>query len=91
MSNIESRTPVTTTTYRPRLPVVTSEDGKRKIVLSLMDVYSCPDRGVFPIDGDCARFLMCRRYKDQDRIKGRVFRCPKGDQDNGIVQDWSRL
>ena len=91
MSNIESRTPATTTTYRPRLPVVTSEDGKRKIVLSLMDVYSCPDRGVFPIDGDCARFLMCRRHKDQDRIKGRVFRCPKGDQDNAIVQAWSRL
>ena len=74
--NIEE---TTTTTQRPRPTVVTSEDGKRKILLSLMDVYHCPTRGVFPIDGDCERFLMCRRSGDSDRIKGKVYRCPKGD------------
>ena len=78
-----STTTTTTTprpTQRPKLSVVTSEDGKRKILLSLMDVYNCPTRGVFPIDGDCERFLMCRRDGAEDRrIKGRVFRCPPGD------------
>jgi len=76
--NIEDTTTTTTTTQRPRPTVVTSEDGKRKILLSLMDVYHCPTRGVFPIDGDCERFLMCRRSGDSDRIKGKVYRCPKG-------------
>ena len=36
--------------------------------------------GVFPIDGDCARFLMCRANdKSNAKIKGKVYRCPKGD------------
>lgn len=81
--NIEvTSTTTTTTTQRPRPTVVTSEDGKRKILLSLMDVYNCPTRGVFPIDGDCERFLMCRRDKEADRIKGKVYRCPKGDHNS---------
>merc|ERR1712117_169032 len=71
-------TPTTTSTQRPKPKVVTSEDGKRKILLSLMDVYNCPTRGVFPIDGDCERFLMCRMDKEGNRIKGKVYRCPKG-------------
>ena len=81
-TQVSSDTPQTTPrpTQRPKLSVVTSEDGKRKILLSLMDVYNCPTRGVFPIDGDCERFLMCRRDGAEDRrIKGRVFRCPPGD------------
>ena len=80
--NIEVTTTTTTTTtstQRPRPTVVTSEDGKRKILLSLMDVYNCPTRGVFPIDGDCERFLMCRMDKEGNRIKGKVYRCPQGD------------
>ena len=77
--DIEATTTTATTTQRPRPTVVTSEDGKRKILLSLMDVYHCPTRGVFPIDGDCERFLMCRRAGEGDRIKGKVYRCPKGD------------
>ena len=81
---INTEVTTTTTTQRPRPTVVTSEDGKRKILLSLMDVYHCPTRGVFPIDGDCERFLMCRRSGEGDRIKGKVYRCPKGDHHTPI-------
>ena len=35
--------------------------------------------GVFPIDGDCERFLMCRSNEKTEKIKGKVYRCPKGD------------
>ena len=48
-----------------------------------MDLYHCPRRGVFPIDGDCERFLMCREDSRNDgRIKGKVYRCPKGINNN---------
>ena len=53
------------------------------ILLKLMDLYHCPRRGVFPIDGDCERFLMCREDSRNDgRIKGKVYRCPKGINNN---------
>lgn len=66
---------------RSKLPTVASNEGKRKMLINLMDVYHCPTTGVFPIDGDCERFLMCRandRTRDNDKIKGKVYRCPKG-------------
>jgi len=77
--NSPSSTITTSTTQKPKVTVVKSEDGKRKILLKLMDLYHCPRRGVFPIDGDCERFLMCREDSRNDgRIKGKVYRCPKG-------------
>jgi len=60
-------------------PTVASNGGKRKMLINLMDVYHCPTTGVFPIDGDCERFLMCRGSGKTDKIKGKVYRCPKGD------------
>lgn len=59
-------------------PTVASNGGKRKMLINLMDVYHCPTTGVFPIDGDCERFLMCRGSGKTDKIKGKVYRCPKG-------------
>lgn len=41
--------------------------------------FKCPILGVFPIDGDCERFLMCRSTEKTEKIKGKVYRCPKGD------------
>ena len=36
--------------------------------------------GVFPIDGDCERFLMCRKDRGTSgKIKGKVYKCPKGE------------
>lgn len=70
----------TTTTEKPDKPNVTRESGKRKIIINLMDVYHCPKAGVFPIDGDCERFLMCRKNRGTDgKIKGKVYKCPKGE------------
>jgi len=67
------------TTHKPRLDLISSDDGRRKIVLSLMDVYHCPTRGVFPIDGDCERFLMCRNASNSEgKANGKIYRCPKG-------------
>ena len=67
------------TTNKPRLDLISSDDGRRKIVLSLMDVYHCPTKGVFPIDGDCERFLMCRNGSDsKGKANGKIYRCPKG-------------
>jgi len=62
----------------PKAPTVASEGGRRKMLINLMDVYHCPTTGVFPIDGDCERFLMCRSNEKTDKIKGKVYRCPKG-------------
>lgn len=59
-------------------PTVSSNGGKRKMFINLMDVYHCPTTGVFPIDGDCQRFLLCRGNGETDKIKGKVYRCPKG-------------
>ena len=45
-----------------------------------MDVYHCPKRGVFPIDGDCRRFLMCSKDKNEEgTIRGKIYKCPKGE------------
>jgi len=67
------------TPQRSKPPTVASNEGKRKMLINLMDVYHCPTTGVFPIDGDCARFLMCRANdKSNAKIKGKVYRCPKG-------------
>merc|ERR1711881_594421 len=71
-------TTTTTSTARPK-PKFTQESGKRKIIINLMDVYHCPSPGVFPIDGDCKRFLMCRADQGSGgKIKGKVYKCPKG-------------
>eukprot|EP00090_Calanus_glacialis_P004587 TRINITY_DN13443_c0_g1_i1.p1 TRINITY_DN13443_c0_g1~~TRINITY_DN13443_c0_g1_i1.p1 ORF type:complete len:186 (-),score=28.31 TRINITY_DN13443_c0_g1_i1:92-649(-) len=69
----------TSTTEKPAKPNVTRESGKRKIIINLMDIYHCPATGVFPIDGDCERFLMCRKARGtNEKIKGKVYKCPKG-------------
>lgn len=68
-----------TSTAKSLVQISSSDEGKRKLLLNLMDVYQCPTRGVFPIDGDCERFLMCRNDKRvEGRIKGKIYRCPKG-------------
>ena len=49
------------------------------IVGALLDIASNIS-GVFPIDGDCERFLMCRKNRGTDgKIKGKVYKCPKGE------------
>jgi len=85
-------TTTTTTTTKPptvsteapqQYQVMTGESGKRRIIVSLEDLYHCMRPGAQPIDGDCSRFLMCRREANgptfgSGRLKGRVYRCPKG-------------
>merc|ERR1712013_584539 len=56
-----------------------NNNGKRKIIINLIDVYHCPSTGVFPIDGDCKRFLLCRKdRRSSEKIRGKVYKCPKG-------------
>merc|ERR1719320_1693705 len=71
-------TTTTSTTTRPK-PKFSNKNGKRKIIINLMDVYHCPSTGVFPIDGDCKRFLLCRKDRlSSEKIRGKVYKCPKG-------------
>ena len=48
-------------------------------ILNIIFTFKYRILGVFPIDGDCERFLMCRSNEKTDKIKGKVYRCPKGD------------
>ena len=35
---------------------------------------------MFPIDGDCKRFLLCRKdRRSSEKIRGKVYKCPKGE------------
>lgn len=102
-SGVVFRTSETTTTTTPEPTAApattttttsTSARSRRKIIVNLANVYHCPKSGVFPIDGDCSRFLLCRQGRQgrarQDRtrqarlfqrrpkIKGKVYRCPEG-------------
>lgn len=87
----DTTTTTTTTTNSPsfsseapqQYQVMTGASGKRRIIVSLEDLYHCVRPGAQPIDGDCSRFLMCRREAEgptfgSGRLKGRVYRCPKG-------------
>lgn len=69
-SGVVFRTSETTTTTTPEPTAApattttttsTSARSRRKIIVNLANVYHCPKSGVFPIDGDCSRFLLCRQ------------------------------
>lgn len=100
-SGVVFRTSETTTTTTPEptappatttAPTSTSARSRRKIIVNLANVYHCPKSGVFPIDGDCSRFLLCRQgrqgrqargrqarlFQRRPKIKGKVYRCPEG-------------
>lgn len=79
-SGVVFRTSETTTTTTPETTAApattttttsTSARSRRKIIVNLANVYHCPKSGVFPIDGDCSRFLLCRQGRQgrarQDR------------------------
>jgi len=79
-TSTSTTTTTTTTTARPQ-----TTRGRRKIIVNLMDVYHCPTTGVFPLDGDCERFLMCRQGRQGRKmggmggtIRGKVYKCPPG-------------
>ena len=61
-----------------RLPLSYNR-STRPPILNIIFTFKYRILGVFPIDGDCERFLMCRSNEKTDKIKGKVYRCPKGD------------
>ena len=40
------------------------------------------------MDGDCRRFLMCRKDKNNEgTIRGKIYKCPKGEMCNDTMKE----